>query len=36
MPDEQRDEVVETVLPSTVSGMEETLANLKRVAEAGC
>jgi hypothetical protein len=35
MPEEQRDEIVETVLPNTLSGMEETLANLKQVAEAG-
>jgi hypothetical protein len=35
MPEKQRDEIVETVLPNTLSGMEETLANLKRVAEAG-
>jgi Polyketide cyclase / dehydrase and lipid transport len=35
MPEAQRDTIVETVMPNTLSGMEETLANLKRVAEAG-
>jgi hypothetical protein len=34
MPENQRDTIVETVMPNTLSGMEETLANLKRVAEA--
>jgi hypothetical protein len=34
MPEEQRDTIIETVMPITQSGMEETLANLKRVAEA--
>jgi hypothetical protein len=34
MPEKQRDTIVETVMPNTLSGMEETLANLKRVAEA--
>jgi hypothetical protein len=31
----QREGIVETVMPNTLSGMEETLSNLKRVAEAG-
>jgi hypothetical protein len=35
MPEEQRDAIVETVMPNTLSGMEETLANLERVAEGG-
>ena len=35
MPEAQRDAIVETVMPNTLSGMEETLANLKRLAEAG-
>ena len=35
MPEEQRDTIVETVPPNTMSGMEETLATLRRVAEAG-
>lgn len=30
----QREGIVETVMPNTLVGMEETLANLKRVAEA--
>jgi hypothetical protein len=30
----QREGIIETVMPDTLSGMEETLANLKRVAEA--
>jgi hypothetical protein len=34
MPPTQREEIVETVMPNALSGMEETLANLKRVAEA--
>jgi Polyketide cyclase / dehydrase and lipid transport len=35
MPPEQRERIVETVMPTALSGMEETLAHLKRVAEAG-
>lgn len=33
MPPEQRKGIVEVVMPNTLSGMEETLAHLKRVAE---
>jgi hypothetical protein len=35
IPAEQQDVLVKTVWESTVTGMETTLANLKRVAEAG-
>lgn len=35
MPAKQQDTIIESVMPNTLLGMEETLANLKRVAEAG-
>jgi Polyketide cyclase / dehydrase and lipid transport len=35
MSEKQRDTIIESVMPNTLSGMEATLANLKRVAEAG-
>jgi hypothetical protein len=34
MPEKQRDTIVETVMPITLSGMEETMTDPKRVAEA--